>query len=112
MSGNNQTHTVHIREDSTWTIIASVSIDASAGTTGDFQYVNLASPVSLLANGVYYLLSDEMTSDDWGNAAVYSGLNAAFVSLQEAYDFDGSGSVNLTGSPGSLYAGVNLQFTT
>ncbi len=73
-AGNSQSHTVYLLATNLNTI-ASVTINAGGAPAGQYAYTGLASPVTLAANTVYYLVSTEAAAGDafYGGATVASG---------------------------------------
>ena len=72
ISGNAGTHTVKLVNASNGSDIlnGSVSVSLSGATSGQFKYVALSSPVNLLANTAYYLVSQEIAGGDkWATEA-------------------------------------------
>ncbi|MEO8425632.1 MAG: Ig-like domain-containing protein, partial [Verrucomicrobiota bacterium] len=70
ISGNSRTHTVKLVNASNGTDVpnGSVSIALSGATAGQFKYVGLSSPITLLANTSYYVVSQESPGgDDWAD---------------------------------------------
>jgi hypothetical protein len=66
LSGNNGVHTVKLVRASDGTDLpgASVNIQPSLGTAGQFTYAAFASPVTLSAGSSYYLVSQEASGGD------------------------------------------------
>jgi hypothetical protein len=66
VNGNTATHMVKLVNAATGVDVPGGAALVSGGTAGTFTYALLASPVTLDANGVYYLLSQETAgSDQW-----------------------------------------------
>src|SRR5262249_8190657 len=71
VAGNVGSHTIKIIQVSTGQDVpgASVTVSASAGTASTFQYGTLLTPVTLLANTSYYIVSQEFAGgDQWHDA--------------------------------------------
>src|SRR4029077_11052517 len=66
VAGNSGTHTVKLVDAATGLDVSggSVSVSMAGGTPGQFQYATLSSPVTLLANHSYYLVSQEISGGD------------------------------------------------
>jgi hypothetical protein len=82
VTGNTGTHLVKLVRVSDGVDVpgASVSIPMTGGTAGQFQYVPLASPVTLPANTSYYLVSQEaLGGDKWYNYGTVSSTSVAAV---------------------------------
>ncbi len=82
VTGNTGTHTVKFVRVSDGVDVpgGSVSISMTGGTAGQFQYVLLASPVTLLANTAYYLVSQEaIGGDTWYEYDTVSSTSVATV---------------------------------
>lgn len=80
VTGNTGTHTVKIVNGSTGADVpnASVSVSMPGGVNGQFKYVSLASPVTLSANSVYYIVSNEVNGgDQWYNSSPVTTTSAA-----------------------------------
>lgn len=76
-AGNTGTRTVTLVLWTNKTSVASATVDVS-GTTNQFAYTALASPVTLLTNTMYAIVSTETSGQIWGNAQ--SGTNAKLSS--------------------------------
>jgi hypothetical protein len=65
-SGNSSTHLVELvkASDGNAVVNGSVSISMAGGKPGEFSYATLATPVTLLANTSYYLVSQETSGGD------------------------------------------------
>jgi hypothetical protein len=64
VAGNSQTHTVRLVNAGTGAELATASVATSGQPAGAFTYTTLGSPVTLLANTTYYLLSEEFAGGD------------------------------------------------
>jgi len=72
-STNTQTHAVTLYKDD-GTVIATVNVDCSSGTPDAFKYVSIT-PVTLLTNTIYHLLSAETNGgDEW-----YDDVGSSFI---------------------------------
>jgi hypothetical protein len=86
--GNSGTHTVKLMQASDETDVAggSVAVAMSGGTAGQFQYGSLSSPVTLAAGTTYWVLSEELRSEDsWydyiGTVVTTTGVAADTASV-------------------------------
>jgi microcystin-dependent protein len=113
---NSAIHTLQLRQDpSTPNIVGQVSIDTTGRPTGSFAYVALASPVTLTAGSIYYLLSYEAASsgDLWYDDDSIPTTTTDATILGSVYT---SGSPTDSGPPIDakvglhIYVPVNLQF--
>jgi len=82
ISGNTGSHLVKLVNAATGVDIPGGSAVVSGGTAGTFTYTPLASPVTLDANGIYYLLSEETEGGDqwYGNNTTVQSSAGAVVS--------------------------------
>ncbi len=111
LSGNAQSHTVKLVKASDSTEIASVSIDASAGTADQFQYAGLGTPVLLGANTEYYLVSREYSAgDQWLDCDTTITTSTAAEALS-AVSSIGDGTVySASCDAGDSFGPVNLKY--
>jgi len=109
--GNSQVHTLKIVDASTGTDIASAStnVDTTQGTgAGTFAYGNVSPPITLSANGSYYILSQEVAGgDQWydSNTTVTTTSDAGLTG-----PVSGTGAP-YTVTPSSTNEYVPLDFT-
>lgn len=92
VSGNAATHLVKLVRASDGTDVpgGSVSIATAGGTSGQFQYVSLPSPVTLTANTAYYLVSAEVNGGDtWYDHGTISSASVAAVN-NSVYFYNGA----------------------
>jgi hypothetical protein len=73
ISGNSRSHRLSIFDTSGTEIAYTSDISMSGGTPGQFIYGDLTSPTTLSANTTYYIVSQEITGDDYW----YSNDNVA-----------------------------------
>ncbi|HLG98216.1 MAG TPA: hypothetical protein VKX49_18005 [Bryobacteraceae bacterium] len=109
--GNSASHTVKIVDGATGTDVpgASVSISTSSVQPGGFVYINLSSPVTLNANGLYFVLSLEILGgDQWYDKDTLLQTNAV-ASIVSAVYSSGSTYVQL-GSSGQSYVPVDFEY--
>ncbi len=103
LTGNTGTHVVKFVRASDGVDVpgGSVSIPMTGGTAGQFQYVLLASPVTLLANTAYYLVSQEaLGGDKWYDHGTLTSTSVATV----------NSSVYLNGSTWTPIDGTNTSY--
>ena len=88
----------------------SVSITAS-GTSGQFQYATLSSPVTLAANTAYYVVSEEASGGDpWYDWIPVTTTTAAAVN-GPVYGPSGTPSWTVvTSLPGQAYVPVSFKY--
>jgi hypothetical protein len=112
--GNSATHTVKLVKASDGLDVpgGSVAIPMSGGTTGQFKYTALSSPVVLSANTTYYLVSQETSGgDSWYD--FNTTLATTSVALANAAIFgSGPGSWNAIGSTNQSYVPVSFIYST
>jgi hypothetical protein len=111
--GNNGTHLVKLVRASDLADVpnGSVSIDTIGGTVGEFKYAQLPSPVVLQANGIYYLVSQEVLGGDRWHGVVNTALNTSSVAAVNSGVFMGSGyGWSLAGAAGHSYGPVDFKF--
>ncbi len=108
VSGNTQTHAVTLY-DATPTALGSVSIDASLGTPGTYEYAPLGSPVSLTSGTPYYLMSVEFNGgDQWYELNILA--HTADASLDNAaYRVGATGPIN-DYVPGNTFVTPNFKY--
>jgi len=92
VAGNSGTHTVKLvkQVDGTDVPGGSVTVDTSSAPAGAFNYVALAQPVTLSANSLYYLVSQETAGGDrWYNYDT-TVTTTSVASMNKAARFDGA----------------------
>jgi hypothetical protein len=114
VAGNSQAHTVRLVNAGTGTQVATASVATSGQPAGAFAFAELGSPVTLLANTTYYLLSEEFAGGD-----TWYDYNTATITTSAASD---TGVVWATaaapnsfiagGSSGQSFGVPNLRYTT
>ena len=109
--GNSGSHTVKIVDGSTNLDVpgASVSLSTSGVSPGGFVYGNLASPVTLNANGVYFVVSFETAGGDQWYDKDTTLQTTAVASVVSAVYSSGSSYAQL-GSAGQSYVPVDLEY--
>lgn len=110
--GNSATHLVKLVNASDGTDVpgAAVTIDMSAGTSGQFQYADLAGAVVLAAGTAYYLVSQEAAG---GDVWYYDDTTVNTTSMgneTSAVWGDGSGLWHLNGGAGQSYGPVDFKY--
>jgi hypothetical protein len=83
VAGNSGTHTIKIVKASDGSDVAggSVSLAMAGGTAGQFKYARLSTPILLLANTAYYIVSQETSGgDQWYDSnTTLTATNAATI---------------------------------
>jgi len=109
--GNKGTHTLHLVTAATGVDLAggTITVSMTGGTPGRFVYAALPSPVTLVANGVYYLLSDEVLGGDaFTDLGPVTSTSVATVNGGEIY-WPGIGFYSV-GTPNSSYGPVSFLY--
>ncbi len=111
--GDSGTHTLKLVNASAGQDVSggSVSVSMSGGTPGTFVYANLSTPVTLVANTTYYLVSLEaMSGDLWYD--VNTSLQTTGVALETTgmYSYNGASYLSY-GSGNHSYGPVNFLYT-
>jgi hypothetical protein len=113
IAGNSKPHLIKLVNAATNADVpgASVTLNMTGGTAGQFKYASLTSPVTLAAGSSYYLVSQEWGgtgNDTWYD---YSAVTTTGVaSIPGAIYNVGSGYVLVTGKPSYSYVPVNFQY--
>ena len=108
--GNSGTHVVKLVRASDGTDVpgGAVSVSMAGATQGQFQYVSLASPVTLPANTAYYLVSQEVSGgDQWYDHGALSSASVAAVN-SSVYFYNGSWI--LVDGPNTSYGPVSFLY--
>lgn len=63
-SGNSQSHLLEVVEGQTKAILGSVSVDTAGATAGQFQYAVLSSPISIIADESFFVMTPETSGGD------------------------------------------------
>jgi len=111
ITGNSGTHTVKLVQASNGADVpgGSVSVSMTGGVAGQFKYVSLGSPVTLLANTAYYLVSQEASGgDQWYDSGTVSSTTAAAVN-SSTYSFN-SANWYLYNTANTSYVPANFQY--
>lgn len=113
MNGNNQTHTLSIRNTS-GTELASVSVNCAGATPGEFLYAALSSPYEVPAGGTIYVLSSETANGDYwyNNNNTVVSIVPLLGGIQSAYY---NGSYLDAGNNGGTYTSagpVSFQYSS
>jgi hypothetical protein len=111
--GNTGSHTVAIYPGTALTNlaggsppVASVTVNTSGQTAGQFAYVSLGSSVTLSANTQYVIVSLE-NSDDWGDASLTFTTTSAATVNNAVWNSGSSWSV---GYAGYVFVPVNFEY--
>ncbi len=110
VSGNNQAHTIKIVRASDNADLGSVKLSTAGKTAGQFAYTDLASPLGLLANTTYYIVSQETTdSDKWHNNGNTILNTKSEATVNKGVYFNGSG-YSITGISRTSYVPVDFKY--
>lgn len=117
-TGNSQTHVLKIVSvGGTDVVGGSVSVSMTGTVVNNFVYGTLAAPITLNANSVYYLVTQETTGGDmWYDYATthITTTNVAVVTSAVYHNSTGyvlAGTVG-AGSVGQAYGPVDMQYST
>jgi hypothetical protein len=114
VAGNTASHGVKLVDAATGTDVASVTVNTAGAPAGAFRYADLASPVTLKANAVYYLVSLETAGGDaWYDYDTRLVTTAAAADTGVVYSFATSAANWVAGgSPSNGYGPLNLLYGT
>jgi hypothetical protein len=115
VSGNSGVHTVKLVRASDQTDVpnGSVSIAMSGGTPGQFKYGTLSSPVTLAANAIYYLVSQEVEGGDQWYDAPSTTVTTTSVGSCNGGAYSGSGNTwSVVPNANHTYLPVDFKFTS
>jgi hypothetical protein len=107
--GNVGAHTVKIVNAATGNDIASVTVATAGGTSGTYVYTALTTPVTLSANGVYYILSQEGQNGE----AWYDNDTTVLTTSDAIVSGSVYGTVspyNALSTPGKMYVPVDFKY--
>ncbi len=106
--GNAEAHSLKLVEAESGSELASVTV--SEGTEGEFRYAELATPVTLKADGTYYLLSEEdIFGDYFGDADC--GIYCTGAMAVNGYVYtEADGRYETKVVPGGGYLGLDLKY--
>jgi alpha-tubulin suppressor-like RCC1 family protein len=109
VAGNTHTHTVEVFTTA-GADVGSVSVNMTGCTGGQFVYGTLTSPITLLANTTYYLVSQETSGgDSWYD---HDSLITTTVAAENGSIYSSDGVNFFTGSGANTsYVPVNFQGT-
>ena len=111
VSGNSATHTLKLVNGTTGADVpgGTATVATAGGTAGSFVYGNLASPVTLNANGVYYLLTLEtFGADQWYDYD--SSVQSTTVAAVTSAVYGGGPPYVTIGAAGRSYAPLDFQY--
>ncbi len=112
--GNGGSHTVKIVDATTGTDVAggSVSISMSGGTSGNFVYGTLVTPVVLSSGGTYYILSQETAgADKWYDYNTTASTNWEAALSASVYG-TGSSYAAIGNSAGHMYVPLDFKYAS
>ena len=110
LTGNTGSHLLRLVLASDHSDVAngSVTLNTSGKTANVFAYATLGTPVVLLANTTYYLISRETSGGDtWLDESNYT--TSAFIAQTGGQYYNGTSWTN--NNSGGQYVGVDLKFT-
>jgi Domain of unknown function (DUF4082) len=111
MAGNSQTHNLRLITVS-GTILGSVDVDLSTGTSDTYVFAELSSPVVLSASTDYALLSVETSGGDdltgHTNTLTTTGVITAFYTTFRYNDGDSVGA----GDADNMHGPVNFKYSS
>ena len=112
VSGNSSAHLVKIVDQSTNQDLGSVMVQTSGQTPNTFVYSNLAIPVTLLANHVYFIVTQETSADDsWFSSDTHVDTEPdAFVTSAVFDDPTTDNVFHGAGLPGSCAGPVDFKY--
>ncbi|HTJ76033.1 MAG TPA: VCBS repeat-containing protein, partial [Acidimicrobiales bacterium] len=113
VAGNAGSHVVKVVDAATGNDLASATVDTAGAPVGAFRYAALTSPVTLHADGSYFLVSQETSGGDaWYDYDTRLVTSAAATDTGVVYSFAASPtSWAPGGSPGNGYGPVSFLFT-
>jgi hypothetical protein len=91
VSGNSGTHLLYLKDDSC-TTLATVNLNSSGRTVGEFAFTNLSTAISLTGGNTYYVMSTEVNGGDYwyDDGTTYSFTYPSdFSSESSAFDSTG-----------------------
>ncbi len=112
VAGNSGTHTIKLVNPDSGTDVpgGSLVLNMSGCAAGQFWFGQPASPITLAANGVYYLVSQEANGgDQWYDYGSVSHSSAAAVN-HSLYSFDGSAWIPVS-TANTSYVPPNFLYT-
>jgi hypothetical protein len=115
VSGNNGVHTVKFVRASDQTDVpnGSISLAMSGGTAGQFKYGTLSSPVTLAANTIYYLVSEEFAGGDQWYDQSTTTVATTGAGTCDGGVFSGSGFPwTLLANPNHTFGPVDFKYTS
>ncbi len=110
--GDSETHSVEIVSVNTGSVVpgATVALNLSGCITGQFVYGSLPSPITLLGNASYYLVSQEtFVGDQWYNSLPVTSTNDAFIN-SSIYSPDAASWFSV-GGPNTSYGPSNFLYS-
>lgn len=109
-TGNSQVHTLSIL-DVSGAVLATVSVDASLGTPGTFQYGTLGTPYTLSPSTTYYFHSLEFSGGDLSCDAFGStSLTFTGISTSVENSYETGGAPNNGGSFNDGYGPIDFKY--
>lgn len=106
--GNKGLHNLILTDEDKTTKVADVWIDMeSAPSNGAFRYVQLAQPVTLQANRIYYLTSSEGMGDQWFTSGLKLRTTSAAIINGSVFKADFG-----TSNGGDTFVGLDFLYET
>lgn len=107
-AGNNQTHTIEVR-NSVGAVVATASVNTAGAPAGNFKFTNII-PVSLSAGAVYYVLSQETLGQDQWYDFNNTVTPAATLTVNNAAWTGGTGTPSSAGSANNCGGSVSFTY--
>jgi Legume lectin domain len=110
LNGNSGNHTLRIVRASDNVVVATTSVTMNNWNHGQFKYNDLASPVTLAANTIYYLVSQEQAGGDKYSRTRISPSSIASITPGGIRSYDETTWKKIGGDPYTI--GVDLRYET
>ncbi|MGH9968945.1 MAG: RHS repeat-associated core domain-containing protein [Pyrinomonadaceae bacterium] len=111
VSGNTGTHMLKIVRASDNAVVASANVSMTGGTSGQFKYVSLATPVTLAASTIYYVVSTETSGGDPWHDYVSTVLTSTSVATINSGTYGDGTNWGPAGGAGNCYVPVDFQYS-
>ena len=111
LSGNTATHNVKLVNGATGVDApgGTVAVATGGATAGQFLYANLAAPITLPANSVWYVVSEETAGGDFWHDADTPVSTTSAATLISAVYYTGAGWAT-TGIQNRMYVPVSFKY--
>jgi hypothetical protein len=112
VSGNSTAHLVKIVDQATNQDLGSAMVQTSGQTPDTFAYTNLATPITLLANHVYFIASQETSvGDSWFSSDTHVDTEPDAVVTSAVFNDPTTDNVfHEAGLPGSCFGPVDFKY--